>query len=188
MKKRFVVVAAAVLVGGSLMVGIQAGSTGVPGIGAAGSGRAGLAAAPAFVPVTAVAVIALPGRVATLRPAAVQDMAVVDDAAGEESAPAEVAMAGASLEPMAIGFDGVLAQPQGYDGAALRMPTVEMIELAPVGNTGLLGRNALGPQALSQPQAVSAVPEPATWISFIVGLGLVGFNLRRRMGLRSVAS
>ncbi len=42
--------------------------------------------------------------------------------------------------------------------------------------------------ATGQMQAVSTVPEPASWISFIVGLGLIGINMRRKPRLRSVTA
>ena len=40
--------------------------------------------------------------------------------------------------------------------------------------------------ATEQMQFVSGVPEPASWVSFIVGLGLIGFNLRDRSRMRHV--
>lgn len=40
--------------------------------------------------------------------------------------------------------------------------------------------------ATEQMQFVSGVPEPASWVSFIVGLGLIGFNLRDRHRMRQV--
>ncbi len=40
--------------------------------------------------------------------------------------------------------------------------------------------------ATEQMQFVSGVPEPASWVSFIVGLALVGFNLRDRSRMRHV--
>lgn len=42
--------------------------------------------------------------------------------------------------------------------------------------------------ASGQAQLVSSVPEPASWISFIVGLGLIGVNARRNPRLRSVSA
>jgi hypothetical protein len=42
--------------------------------------------------------------------------------------------------------------------------------------------------ASGQAQMVSSVPEPASWISFIVGFGLIGLNMRRRPRLRSVSA
>ena len=42
--------------------------------------------------------------------------------------------------------------------------------------------------ATGQIQLVSGVPEPASWISFILGLGLVGANIRKSPRLRSVSS
>ena len=42
--------------------------------------------------------------------------------------------------------------------------------------------------ATGQIQLVSGVPEPASWITFILGLGLVGANIRKSPRLRSVSS
>jgi PEP-CTERM motif len=42
--------------------------------------------------------------------------------------------------------------------------------------------------ALSQPMALGAPPEPASWVLMIVGLALVGFTLRRRNRLPTVSS
>ena len=40
--------------------------------------------------------------------------------------------------------------------------------------------SAFGPATSSRVAAVSAVPEPATWLSMILGFGAIGFAMRRR--------
>lgn len=85
----------------------------------------------------------------------------------------------------------------GLDGPA----TASAFEALPEVNTDLLLLTGFAPgigaaggsagdlpvfAATDQMQFVSGVPEPASWVSFIVGLGLIGFNLRDRHRMRQV--
>lgn len=87
-------------------------------------------------------------------------------------------------------------------GLALDGPaTASAFEALPEVNTDLLLLTGFAPgvgaaggsagdppvfAATEQMQFVSGVPEPASWVSFIVGLGLIGFNLRDRSRMRHV--
>jgi hypothetical protein len=50
-------------------------------------------------------------------------------------------------------------------------------------NNGFTGGDTFAPASM-----MSRVPDVQTWATLLVGLGLVGFNVRRRHGLRRVAS
>lgn len=52
---------------------------------------------------------------------------------------------------------------------------------------GLQGDDAVA-AALRQPVTLGALPAPANWLSMILGMALVGYSLRRRGQLPSVAS
>jgi hypothetical protein len=54
--------------------------------------------------------------------------------------------------------------------------------LAPLNFTNLLPQNSVVSIAVFAPgdSTSSAVPEPATWVMMVVGLGIAGVSLRRR--------
>ena len=91
-----------------------------------------------------------------------------------------------------VGLDGGLAASDGF--AALPGGNVDLMLLAGFstgggGNSGGAGNSAGDPPAFGatdQAQLVSGVPEPASWLSFIAGLALIGFNLRDRSRMRNV--
>lgn len=192
MKKRYLVAAAAALIGGSLAIEMQAGSTGLETGTVAGAGG-GIAAMTARAEggggggIAGATVHAAKKRAAAMQAKAAEtarDAVIVSD---EDVGvlPSGGGMAGV----LASDFDGLLVQTSGYDGAPLRLPVADaagMIDTSGFGGGGqtLLGRNSVGGGS-GQPQAVSAVPEPATWISLLVGMALVGYSLRQRTGPRS---
>jgi hypothetical protein len=89
------------------------------------------------------------------------------------------------------GLDGGLAASDGF--AALPGGNVDLMLLTGFSTGGPTGGNAGNSAgdppafgATDQVQLVSGVPEPASWLAFIAGLALIGFNLRDRSRLRNV--
>ncbi len=92
-----------------------------------------------------------------------------------------------SLPDGGLALDGP-ATAAGFE--ALPEANADLLSLtgfAAVGGAG--GGGAGAPPAFAateQVQLVSGVPEPTSWVSFIIGLGLIGFNLRDRNRMRHV--
>lgn len=215
MKKRYVVAVTAALVGGSLAIEMQAGSTGLangmideaPAARGGGGSGGGVRAGAAGVPARPIISVKTPGNAGPGTTPEKAGPILVSDIDASSLPSEESSGSGSVAGLLPSNFDGVLVQPRGYDGASMPMPEARFVDIggagfgvpsggggggnAPGGSAApdLLGRNLPGSDiGAPVPQAVSAVPEPATWFSFIVGLGLVGYSLRHRTGSRSVSS
>lgn len=197
MKKRQIFVAAAVLMGGSALVEMQTGW--LFGNEAIAAGTGGGAAAiplpmPGVMPGGARAGATAGGggsfgmaaslaEIADEKPAAAAegdsaDTAIVDSGGGTESFTdpgGQLLVLGGGGIPMSrfAAGDGVMGNGMMGDGG---------------GGAGGLGDQPQILAAASTGPVVSSVPEPASWISLITGLLLVGVNFRSRRGARTVAS
>ncbi|WP_293905397.1 PEPxxWA-CTERM sorting domain-containing protein [Phenylobacterium sp.] len=87
-----------------------------------------------------------------------------------------------------IGFAG-FGDPIGRGGGADRAQVADLSLLSPLGTGGITGLN-FGPSTFVRPTFKdgvltfsAGVPEPATWMSLILGFGLLGAALRRRREL-----
>jgi hypothetical protein len=189
MKKRHIVVAAAVLMGGGALVEMQ---TGWLFGNEASAASAGGGAAPIPLPMPLSAAV-LPGRAvagvgasfaAPAGPAATDDQQPTIDADGDSAGPPLVAGAAE-----AFGDPGGQLVVLGGGGGMARF--ADGGDLTDGGFGGGGGGGGGQPQifaAASTGPAVSGVPEPASWITLITGLLLVGVNVRNRRSARSVAS
>jgi hypothetical protein len=201
MKRSYLVGAIAVLAGAVAMVAQQAGSTarerfssvadyaGVAMEGMVPAGGGGLVAlAPDRAPDRArgSAPEVAPAVAAAPEPVPVEEALEIDS-----TGPSDTEMLLAETSP----WTGNVRRSWSRGGATppAVAPGLEMVgqdsngyPLAGAINAGR-GGDALA-AALSQPVMIGAVPEPASWISMIVGLGMVGYAMRRRNRVPRVSS